>query len=265
MKTQDGTGLGVSFLVGDGFLIKGLAEECECGAVHAGAGLHDMRNEAFLGGLVEVVERLAGVLDVFSEIVIGAVGDAFEFAHAEWELVFEVVGLLRVERSFSIRNVIDVDLRAGNADVLVEFEPLLEPVVGELHAVLRAAEILDLHLLEFARAENVVAGIDLVAKGFSDLCDAEGQLLTGGVEHIAEIHKDRLRCLGAEIDQVVLAFNRASVAFEHEIEIARFREVAAPALRAVFFAVFLGQLVGAVAGVADFAVHHRIAECLLVP
>ena len=110
METQNGAGLGVSFLVGDGFFVEGLAEERECGSVHAGAWLHDMWDEAFLGGLVEVVERLAGVLDVFSEIVVGAVGDALKFAYAERELVFEVVGLLRVESSFPIRNVIDVNL-----------------------------------------------------------------------------------------------------------------------------------------------------------
>ena len=157
-----------------------------------------------------------------------------------------------------------MDFRAGNADILVEFQTLLEPVVGELHAVFGAAEILDFHLLEFAGTEDVVARVDLIAEGFADLRDAKGELLARCVEHIAEIHKDRLRGLRAEINKVVLALKRTGVAFEHEVEVARLREVAASALRAVFFAVLLRQLVGAVAGVAHFAVDHRVAECLLV-
>ena len=109
MEAQHGARLGVSLVVGDGFLIEGFAEEGERGAVDAGTGLHDMRDEAFLGGFVEVIERFAGVFDVFAQVVVGAVGDAFQLAHAEGEFVFEVVGFFRVERPLAIRDVLDVD------------------------------------------------------------------------------------------------------------------------------------------------------------
>ena len=264
METQHGACLGVSLFVSDRLLVEGLAKERERGAIHPGAGLDDMRDEAFLRGFVEIIERLAGVLDVLPEVVVGAVGDAFQLAHAEGEFVFEVVGFLRVEGALAVRDVFDVDLRARDADVLIKFQALLEPVVGELHSVLGAAEILDLHLLEFPRTENVVAWIDLIAKRLADLRDAEGELLARGIEDIAEIHKDRLRGLGAEVDEVVVALERTRVGFEHQIEIARLGEIAAATVRAIFFAILLRQLIGAVARVALFAVHHRIAESLLV-
>ena len=218
METQHGARLGISLFVGDGLFVERLANERERGAIHAGAGLDDMRHELFLRGFVEIIKRLAGMLDVLREIVIGAVGDALQLAHAKRELVFEVVGFLGIKRPLAVGNVVDFDLRARDADVLVKFQALLEPVVGEPQAVFGTAEKLDLHLLEFARAEDVVARIDLVAKRLADLRDAERELLARGIEDIAEIHKDRLRRLRAEIDEVVVALDRSGVRFEHEIE-----------------------------------------------
>ena len=90
-----------------------------------------------------------------------------------------------------------MDLRAWNPDVFIEFEALLEPVICELHAVFWSAEILDLHLLEFPRAEDVVARIDFVSKSFSDLSDAEWELLARSIQNIAKVHKDGLSRLGA--------------------------------------------------------------------
>mgnify|MGYP007004034510 CR=1 FL=1 len=197
VEAHHGAGLGFSLFVGDGFLVEGLANEGQRGAIGASTRFDDMWNEAFFRHFIIVIEGLSAVLDVFAEIVIRAVGNAFEFAHAEGEFVFQIVGFFGVKGAFAIGDIVNVNLRAGDTDVLVEREALLEPVVGELHAILGAAEILDFHLLELPGPEDVVAGVDLVAKGFSDLRDAEGQLLASRIEHIAEIHKNRLSCLGA--------------------------------------------------------------------
>ncbi len=94
METQHRAHLGLALLVGDGLLVERLADERERGAVHAGAGLDDVRHEFFVLLLVEIFERLAAGLDVRGEVVVRAVGDALEFAHAEGELVFEVVVFL---------------------------------------------------------------------------------------------------------------------------------------------------------------------------
>ena len=141
---------------------------------------------------------------------------------------------------------------------------MLEPVVGELHAILGAAEILDFHLLKLPGAEDVVAGVDLVAKGFSDLRDAKGQFLASCIEHIAKIHKDRLSGLGTQVNHVIFRLKGPGMAFEHQVEIPGFGEITTAAGGTVFLAVLDGQLICAVARIAFFAIHHRIAECLLV-
>ncbi len=48
---------------------------------------------------------------VTAQIVVRAVGDAFQFLHAKGEFVLDVVGLLGVERAFSVRDVQDVEMR----------------------------------------------------------------------------------------------------------------------------------------------------------
>ncbi len=167
-----------------------------------------MGDELLVLLLIVILERLAAGLDVAREIVIRTVRDAFQLADAEGEFVLQVVRLLGVKGALAIRDVDHVDLVARDADVFVEFQALLEPVIRQREAVLGAAEILDLHLLKLTRAEDVVARIDLIAKRLADLRDAKGQLLARGVEHVAELHEHRLRRLGAEIHEIVVALQR---------------------------------------------------------
>ena len=184
-----------------------------------------MRQELLLGLLVEVHQRLAGTLLVHAEVVVGAVGHAFQFLDAEGELVFDVVGPLRVERALAVRHVEDVQLLARDADLTVEVEAGLQPLVGQAHAVVGVAEVFDLHLLELARAEGEIARVDLVAEGLAALRDAEGQLHAVGIEHVLVLHEDRLRGLRAEVGDLVAG--RAEVRLEHQVELAGLGQQAA--------------------------------------
>ena len=109
--------------------------------------------------------------------------------------------------TLAVGDVEDVELGTRDADRLVEFEAFLEPVVGEFQAILLAAEVLDLHLLELARAEGEVARVDLVAEGLADLGDAEGHLdaLAGLVADVFELHEDALCGLGSQVGGRALA------------------------------------------------------------
>ena len=71
-------------------------------------------------------------------------------------------------------------------------EPVLEPLLrfGGRH------EELHLHLLELARAEDEVAGRDLVAEGLADLGDPERRLLARELQDVLEVDEDPLRGLG---------------------------------------------------------------------
>ena len=97
MKAEHDARFAFAFLIGDGFLVVSLAEEREDGAIDPRAGLDDVRREALLGFLIEIIERLAAGCLVLGEIVVGAVGDTFELLPAEREFVFDVVGALRIE------------------------------------------------------------------------------------------------------------------------------------------------------------------------
>ncbi len=61
-------------------------------------------------------------------------------------------------------------------------------------------EELHLHLLELARAEDEVAGGDLVAEALADLGDAEGGLLAPELEVVLEVQEDPLGGLGPQVD-----------------------------------------------------------------
>lgn len=106
----------------------------------------------------------------------------------------------------------------GDADFCVEGEAGFEPIFGELHAVIGVAEVFDFHLLEFTGAEGVVAGVDFVAEGFSDLGDAEGELDAVGIKGVFVLAEDGLGGFWAEVGD--LFAGGSEVGLEHEVELA---------------------------------------------
>ncbi len=174
-----------------------------------------------LGFLVEIFERFAAVLLVLREIVVAAMGDAFEFLDAEGKFVFEVVGALRVKRAVLVGDGEDVDFGARDADGFVPGEAFLEPLFEPLGAGAGLDEELDFHLLEFARAEGEVARVDFVAEGLADLRDAEGKFFLRDIEHVLELDEHGLRGFGAEVGDGGVVFDRADVGLEHKVEGAR--------------------------------------------
>ena len=163
-----------------------------------------MSEDLLFGLFVEIFHRFARALLVHRKIVIGAVGDTFEFLNAEGKFVFDIVSFLRVESAIFIRDVHDMETLAGDPYLLVKLQSRFEPLISETETILGAAEILDLHLLELARAEGVVPRIDLIAETFPDLGDPEGQLHPGSLENVLKLHKNRLRRLGAEVSDAAL-------------------------------------------------------------
>ena len=258
--------------------VKGLAEEGQGHAVGAQGGLHDVGNVALVGLLVEVLKGFAAGFLMAAQVVVGPVGDAPELAPAEGEQVLDVGGGLGVERQFLLLVVPEPHVfflhAQGEEPVLAVVLPVVEPVqVG-----VGLAEELALHLLELPGAEGEVAGGDLIAEGFADLADAEGQLLPGGALDGGEVHKDALSGLGAEVDLTLGVLGDADEGLEHEVELPDVGEVLAAAFGAGdavvldvgahllkghavgVAAVFLDELVGAVAGLAVLAVHQRVGE-----
>src|SRR4029434_4331286 len=194
------------------------------------------------------------------EIIVPPVGNPFELAESERKVVFEIVCLLRIEGAFLVGNIVNADLCAGDGDILIKPEALLQPIVGQSQSFLPAAKIFDLHLFEFAGAKRVVAWVNLVAEGLPNLRNAEGKLLTRSFQDVLELHEDRLGGLRPQIYQILVAFEWAREAFEHQVECPWFGQIPTPAIWTIFHAILERQLVCTMARLARTAVHHWIAK-----
>src|SRR5262245_18115434 len=101
--------------------------------------------------------------------------DAFKLLRflAEREHVLDVGRTDRVVSEFIFTLLARLQVVRSNTERAVPLLAQIAPILVPLHRLGRMAEELDLHLLEFARTEGVVARIDLVAKRFADLRDSE--------------------------------------------------------------------------------------------
>src|SRR5262245_37491348 len=140
------------------------------------------------------------------QVVIGPVGDAHQFVPllvlvlALWEEPVQnidgsngIVGKL-LFGLFVERHVAGQDAEAP--------EPRLkavDPLLMDVFRVLLPAEILHLHLLKFAGAEDKVSRRYLITKRLADLRDTEWQLSARGIKHIGKVDEDALRSFGSKV------------------------------------------------------------------
>ena len=96
----------------------------------------------------------------------------------------------------------------------------------------RRHEVLHLHLLELAGAEDEVLGGDLVAERLAHLGDAEGRLLAGGLDHVGEVDEHALGRLRPQVGHRPLVLQRAGVGLEHQVEGPGLGELGGPAVGA---------------------------------
>src|ERR1700724_1850764 len=113
------------------------------------------------------------------EIVIGSIGDSLQLLDAEWELKFDIVRSFRIVGALLRWDFMDMKRLGGYPDVPIETESFLEPILQQLQAVFRPAEIFEFHLLELAGSKGEIARIDFVAECFADLSDSEWELFPG--------------------------------------------------------------------------------------
>ena len=221
-----------AFFIGHGFFVISVADYGQEHAVNACRGFDDVRDVPGLGGFVEILHGFAAELLVLREIEVTACGDALELLSAE--------GIYR-----------DVDGRLGIVSEffgrLPEFEAIApSPTIHTAFAQPRACqasspnwvgvharvvigdraescgdfigpdEILNLHLLKFTRAEGEITRIDPLRKALP-IWQCQGDGLAGDSQTVLTVR----RCLsgfGTEVGDVVIAFDRADMRFEHEIE-----------------------------------------------
>ena len=226
-----------------------------------------MGNKLFFCFLIKILQRLAAGFLVLFEVVIGAVGDSLKFLGAEGERVEEVIGALGVESAIFLGNVENRDFISGNADGFVPRQAILQPLIEPFFAFRWANKELDLHLFEFTGAKGEISGVDLVSKGFSDLGDSKREFFARNLENILKLDEHGLCGFGAEVGQVAFILDRTYVGFEHQVKLAGFGQLSTAGVD--HFAGFLGagcggDLIGAEAALAGFAVNHGVGEGGLV-
>ena len=145
----------------------------------------------------------------------------------------------------------------------------LDPVAVPLLRLGRRDEELHLHLLELERAEDEVAGRDLVPERLADLRDPERRLAARDLEHVLVVDEDPLGGLGSEVDLRPGLLDGADARLEHQVELARLGQVAVgrlagplarPLAAADLLVLEIGEVVGAEALLAEAAVDERIGE-----
>ena len=190
-----------------------------------------------------------------AEVEVAAVCDALELRPADRVQVLDVARRGRVVGELARLVLADAEVALADAEPRVPAHALLHPVAEPLVSLAGRDEELHLHLLELERAEDEVAGRDLVAERLPDLGDAEGGLATGELGDVLEVDEDPLRRLRAEVGVHPRLLERPDPRLEHEVEVARLGEVALVVLARVLArlraALHLVEVVGAEAELAE--------------
>ena len=198
-----------------------------------------------------------------AQVVVAPVGDALELVPAPREQELHIGGGRRVVAQL-VGPVGPQPYRLGvDAQVQVPLVPGLAPVLEPVAGRVGRDEVLHLHLLELAGAEHEVPRRDLVAERLADLGDSEGRPLAAGPQYVGEVDEHALGGLGPQVDRRRGVGHRPGMSGEHQVELPRLGELTP--FPAVGAGLGVLQLVGAVAGAARAAVHHRIGEVVEVP
>lgn len=105
----------------------------------------------------------------------------------------------------------------GQQELVTVGNPLL--VVRFPNFVSRGNEVLDFHLLEFATAENEIAGRDFVPKGLAGLGNAKGNFLAAGRDDIFEIQKNALGRFGSQVRRGRRIRDGSDLCLEHKVKV----------------------------------------------
>ena len=144
-----------------------------------------------------------------AEVEICAAVDTFELLEAEWELEFDVGSCVCIVSELVV--IVETVVVSTHTEVDMPLHAVLLPLLKPFHLGARAYEELHLHLLELAHTEDELTCHNLVAEGFSYLCDTEWNLHTASLLDIDIVHEDTLRGLRTEIYCVSLAAYRSEL------------------------------------------------------
>ncbi len=155
---------------------------------------------------------------MLAQVKVRPVVDALDFLKTNREVIGDIVGILRIMGKL----VVVVPLEVLLSDTVLEIEgpAVLPPVLKNRVVASRLAEVLHLHLLKLAGAEDEILEDDFIAEGLTDLGDSKGKLHAVGLDDVLEICEDALAGLRAQVNQVAVIGNRSLISLEHKVELA---------------------------------------------
>ncbi|MBT9136305.1 MAG: hypothetical protein DDT34_01379 [Firmicutes bacterium] len=130
--------------------------------------------------------------------------------------------------------VAQADIRGLQANRQQPLMTKRTPVGEPLQICARTAEKFEFHLLKLARAEDKIARGDFVAKGLADLSYAKRQFASRGTRNIAEVYKNSLGSLGAQVDLGARIISNPLIGLKHKVELPYVRKIMRTALRAFY-------------------------------
>ena len=160
-----------------------------------------------------------------AQVEIAAMGHSLqlaEFAGREkGKSVFDVGRAAGIVAQFRFLVIPQTQPVACQAQVQIPAVAAIAPVLVPQRRGRRMAKKLDLHLLEFPRAEGKIPRRDLVAKTLAHLRDAKGNFHPRAVQDVLEVDENSLGGLGAKECFAAFVADRAGMGLEHQVEFAR--------------------------------------------
>ncbi len=157
-----------------------------------------------------------------AQIVISAVGDAFQFFQPVRELVFQIIRCFGIVRQFGFFNFVHMQFFGVQALFNPPIDTVVFPFFQPIHVGAGFDKVFQFHLFKFADAENKVARRDFIAERLTDLRNAKWYFARCRIYHIFKLRKNGLSRFGTQISKIFPVFNRTDIRFKHQVEHARF-------------------------------------------
>src|SRR5919201_305885 len=258
MQAQDD-----ALAVGDDLLVVRVDEQRDEDPLDAHGRLDHVRHVPLAVGPY-VLELRGRELGVLRQVIVAPVRNALELGPTDRIQVLDVTRRLRVVRPLLGPVLPHTEAAIAQAVAPIPGQALVDPVAVPAVRLRGRHEVLHLHLLELANAEQEVPRRDLVAERLAGLGDAERRPPARELEHVLEVDEDALRGLGPEEGMRCVVADRPDVRLEHQVELARVREIAllglARVLARLAAALRILELVGAEPELARPAVHEGVGE-----
>ena len=181
------------------FLVVGVDQAGQYGAVDAGRGLDDIRHETLPRRFIEVRQVLAAELLMLGEVEVAAIVNALQFTPAKW-ILYSRSNAARVVCQLLRAVLMKPQVLGSDAQAEIPVEACFPPMLEPLHGGVGFDEELHLHLLELTGAKDEIARGDFIAESLADLGDPEGDFLARWLQHITKIDVDALRGFRPQVD-----------------------------------------------------------------